>query len=159
MQHLRVCSSFHASDGSWWPEFFEQHSIWSIGKDQPSISFLGLDLICGAAAAGNSRLTAIKLGMILKMLGMNKTWTCQSQTGGGDGEGATSRSLPPPDSTFRLSRFSVTDQTATFLRNFHMSMPHLLWLALPHTNRLWSLASDRGCPKVSSLHSTPVFQE
>lgn len=97
--------------------------------------FLGRDLILGTAAAGTSRLTAIKLRMILKMLGMNKTWTCQTDggwgggtgSGGGEGrEGASSNSLPPPDSTFRLSRFSVTDQSATFLSTFHISMPHLL---------------------------------
>lgn len=45
-------------------------------KDQPSIPSLGRDLIFGAAA-GSSRPTAIKLGMILKMLGMNKTWRFQ----------------------------------------------------------------------------------
>ena len=51
----------------------------------------GLDLILGAAAAGRSRLTAIKLGISLKMLGMNGTWRCQRRGGGGGGgEGASS---------------------------------------------------------------------
>lgn len=77
IQHLRVWCSFSASDGTWWPKIFEQHDIWSIKKDQPSIPSMGRDLILGAAAAGSSRPMAIKLGMILKMLGMNKTWRFQ----------------------------------------------------------------------------------
>lgn len=90
---------------------------------------MGRDLILGAAAAGSSRLTAIKLGMILKMLGMNEAWRCQRKawcggTGsgrGGWGGGTRSSSLPPSDGTL-----SVTDQSATFLSIFHISMPHLL---------------------------------
>ena len=114
IQHLHVCGSFSASDGIWWPEFFERHNIWSIRKDQPSIPFLGRDLILGAAAAGSSRLTAIKLGMILKMLGMYKTRRCQRGgwgAGSGGGGGTRSSSLPPPDRTFRLSRFSRCDRS------------------------------------------------
>lgn len=90
---------------------------------------MGRDLILGAAAAGSSRLTAIKLRMILKMLGMNEAWRCQGKawcggTGsgrGGWGGGTRSSSLPPSDGTL-----SVTDQSATFLSIFHISMPHLL---------------------------------
>lgn len=151
IQHLRVWCSFSASDGTWWPEIFEQHDIWSIKKDQPSIPSMGRDLILGAAAAGSSRPTAIKLGMILKMLGMNRTW--QFQRGGQFremGSGGSWSSLPPLDCISRLNRFSLTDQSATFLGTFHISMPQLPWWALPDTNRLWNLASDRCCPKFSS---------
>lgn len=40
-QHLDAWCSFSSSDGTRWPEFNEQHNIWSIRKDQPSIPFLG----------------------------------------------------------------------------------------------------------------------
>lgn len=64
---------------------------------------MGRDLILGAAAAGSSRLTAIKLGMILKMLGMNEAWCCQRKawcggTGsgrGGGGGGGNKEQLSP----------------------------------------------------------------
>lgn len=57
--------------------------MWAIRNDQPSISFLGCDLIFGTAAALSSSLTAIKLGMILKMLGMDEMLRCQTGEGKG----------------------------------------------------------------------------
>lgn len=128
----------------WWPEFFQQQNIWSIRGDQPSVPFQGHDLILWTAAAGTSRLTAIKLRMILKTPGMNKTWSCQREGGlreagrGGRraGRGASGKCRPPPDSTFQLSRFHVADQSATLLSTFHVRKPHLLWWALQDTTRL-----------------------
>lgn len=164
IQHLDVWCSFSPSDSTWWPEFFEQHNIWSIRKDQPSIPSPGRDLVLWAAAAGSSRLTAIKLGMISKIMGMKikRGGWCRG-TGSGDREETRSSSLPPPDSTSRLNRFSVTDRSATFLSIFHISMPHFLWWALSDPNRLWSQASDRCSLKFVFYFSlfipTPAFQE
>lgn len=158
IQHLYVCCKFSC----FW-QYFVTWVLWAAQhlvdqKRSAKHPFLGCDLILGTAAAGPSRLTAIQLGMILKMLGMRKIWRCQTAGrlgagGSGSGrEGSSSNSLPSLDSTFRLSRFSVTDQSATFPSTFHISMPHLLWWALPDTNRLWSTALDR-CWKFFSLHS------
>jgi len=141
-QHLEVCGSFSASDGTWWYEILEQNNMWAIKNTQPCIPFLGPDLIWGTAASGSSSLTAIKLGMILKMLGMNKTWRCQKRDGDGEtGSAAMAKrsSLYPLETTFRLmgirSKCHLPDQFSSTL--------HLLWWDPQDTHRLWSLGAAK----------------